>query len=54
MSDTIYRLPIHLPDRQNVVFQADGLDAALLRAANRPTKLTAYFNLNLIDLEAHK
>ena len=54
MSDTIYRLPIHLPDRQNVVFQADGLDAALLRAANRPTKLTAYFNLNLIDHEAHR
>lgn len=54
MSDTIYRLPIHMPECQSVVFRENDIEDALLRAANRPTKLTAFFNLNTVDRRARR
>eukprot|EP00794_Sanderia_malayensis_P017120 gene17120-biopygen14739 len=49
-SHTITRLPIHLPDQQNVCF-TDPQQAA---HRNNDSMLTAYFNLNQTDPNAHQ
>ena len=48
-SHTIYRLPVHLPELQNVYFQAGREEEALDRSTS--TKLTAWFNLNSDDTD---
>ena len=45
-SHAIIRLPIHLPNGQQVYFRDGAEDAALDRAENNDTLLTAWFNLN--------
>lgn len=45
-SHTVDRLPVHLPDLQNVYFRTDAPEDALIRAELNHTKLTAWFKLN--------
>ena len=45
-SHTIIRLPVHLPDQQNVYFQTGKADEAVDRAGTHHTQLTAWFELN--------
>jgi hypothetical protein len=47
----VVRLDLHLPDEQSIVF-GDGADLANLAAAQRATKLTAWFQLNQSDPDA--
>jgi hypothetical protein len=51
-SHTVYRMQIHLPDRQTIMFEEGHEAAALERARNRPTMLTEYFELNKRDADA--
>ena len=46
-SHTVYRLPVHLPDLQNVYFQSGREEEALARSTS--TQLTAWFALNQRD-----
>ena len=46
MSHTIIRLQVHLPDNQMIYFVVGGEQAALDRATQCDTHLTAWFNLN--------
>ena len=48
-SHAIIRLPIHLPNGQQVYFRDGAEDAALDRAENNDTLLTAWFDLNRRD-----
>jgi hypothetical protein len=43
-----------MPECQTVVFREGNLEEALLRAANQPTKLTAFFNFYQIDQRARQ
>jgi len=45
-SHTIVRLPVHLPDSQNVYFKDDASEEALIQAELRTTQLVAWFKLN--------
>uniref|UniRef100_A0A7I4XXQ7 ATP-dependent DNA helicase n=1 Tax=Haemonchus contortus TaxID=6289 RepID=A0A7I4XXQ7_HAECO len=45
-SHTIYRLQVHLPEQESIVFQGGQEEEALRRATERDTTLTAYFKLN--------
>nr|CDJ83291.1 Protein of unknown function DUF889 domain containing protein [Haemonchus contortus] len=45
-SHTVYRLQVHLPEQEGVVFQGGQEEEALRRASERDTTLTAYFKLN--------
>ena len=45
MSHTIYRLPVHLPDQQNVYFRSGMEEEAVEKAASNETQLTAWFEL---------
>ncbi|EGT30965.1 hypothetical protein CAEBREN_12265 [Caenorhabditis brenneri] len=45
-SHAIYRLPVHLPDRQNVVFVPGKEKEAVSNAERKPSKLMAFFNIN--------
>nr|CDJ90351.1 Protein Y46B2A.2 [Haemonchus contortus] len=45
-SHTGYRLQVHLPELEGVVFQSGQEEEALRRAVERDTMLTAYFKLN--------
>ena len=45
-SDTVYRLAVHLPNKQNITFQARQEREAVERASTRRTTLTAWFAAN--------
>ena len=45
-SHTIHRLPVHLPDQQNVYFRSGMEEEALDRAANSASQLVAWFEHN--------
>ena len=53
-SHTVTRLPIHLTQQQSVHFHLGNEEEALEAAANKDTKLTAYFKLNSQDPEFHQ
>ena len=48
-SHSIIRLPIHLPNQQQVYFQQGDEEAAVDRASHQETMLTAWFKLNQED-----
>ena len=50
-SHTVYSLPVHLENYQNVIFHADNPAGALERADSH---LTAYFELNRVDERARQ
>ena len=51
----VQRLAIHLPDQQSIIFQdRDDLQNVINHANKRMTTLTAWFQENLEDTEAHK
>lgn len=50
-SHTVYALPVHLENYQNVYFQPDNVADALTHANS---KLTAYFKLNQLDPAARQ
>lgn len=52
-SHTVYRLPVHLEDAQNVVFQPDRIQEALDRELFRRTMLTGWFELNKKNLPSN-
>ena len=52
-SHTIQRLDVHLENEQRVTFRTDENVANVLQQ-NRTTKLTAWFDLNQIDEDAHR
>lgn len=45
-SHTVYRLPVHLEDAQNIIFDPRNIQDALDRELFRKTKLTGWFELN--------
>jgi len=45
-SHSVVRLPVHLPDSQNVYFKNDAPEEALIQAELRTTQLVAWFKLN--------
>jgi len=45
-SHTVDRLPVHLPDSQDVFFKSSAPEEALIQAELRNTKLVAWFKLN--------
>ncbi|XP_004210953.2 uncharacterized protein LOC101239365 [Hydra vulgaris] len=54
MSQTIIRLKVHLPDNQLVYFKERAEEAALDRAAQRNTHLSAWFKLHSVNKEARR
>lgn len=46
-------LPVHLRDGQSIYFREDQTESALRRNSVRQTTLTAYFELNKSDINAH-
>ena len=53
-SHSIIRLPVHLPNNQRVYFREGGEAAAVERAENNATMLTACFDLNQRDEHARQ
>ena len=53
-SHTIYRLAIHLPHKQRLYFLPGEESEAVERATSRNTHLTAWFQLNADDADAHQ
>ena len=53
-SHTIIRLPVHLPGRQNIYFQAGEEERAAVKATEMDTQLTAWFKFNQSNPEANK
>ena len=51
-SHTVHRLPVHLPNQQNVYFKEGTEQEALKKAQAQNTKLTAWFQLNCSDPQA--
>jgi hypothetical protein len=49
-----FRLPVHLPEQQNVLFSLNNINEALDLAATRHTMLTAWFRLNQVCQRARK
>ena len=45
-SHTIIRLPVHLPNEQHVYFNEHNILQRMQQAAEKDTKLTAWFELN--------
>src|SRR5207237_7904031 len=52
-SHTVYRLPVHLPNQQNIYFKDGEEYEAFLDVTNQRTKLTAWFELNQHDFYAN-
>ena len=48
----VFRLPIHLPGGQTILFEEGMEEEAIRREATRHTKLTAFFRLNRVDRDA--
>lgn len=53
-SHAIIRLPVHLPNEQNVIIENEFIEDAVTSALNQVTMLIDYFALNLRDIEAKK
>jgi len=53
-SHTIVRLPIHLPNEQNVIIENESIEEAMTGALNQVTMLIDYFSLNSRDEEARQ
>jgi ATP-dependent DNA helicase PIF1 len=53
-SHSIVRLAVHLPFEQIFFFKPGYEEAALSKSLANNTTLTAWFNLNRIDLSAHR
>jgi hypothetical protein len=53
-SHSVFRLAIHLPFNQAVYFRPGEEEQALDRAAQQNSHLTAWFNLNQLDENAHQ
>ncbi|XP_015124346.1 uncharacterized protein LOC107046271 [Diachasma alloeum] len=53
-SHSVMRLPVHLPNQQNVTFIDTADEGAIQDALEKTTMLTDYFALNQRDLEARK
>eukprot|EP00102_Acyrthosiphon_pisum_P014215 XP_008184159.1 PREDICTED: uncharacterized protein LOC103309724 [Acyrthosiphon pisum] len=53
-SHTIIRLPVHLEDYHNVYFGPGQVLEQVQNAALARTKLTAFFDLNVTDVEARQ
>ena len=53
-SHSVVRLPVHLPNQQNIVLHVDADDDQLLESTNQSTKHLDYFALNDRDDEAKK
>ncbi|XP_011704850.1 PREDICTED: uncharacterized protein LOC105460109, partial [Wasmannia auropunctata] len=51
-SHVVMRLPVHLPNEQNVTLDTESVEDAMISAVNQVTMLIDYFALNLRDLEA--
>ncbi|XP_039311973.1 uncharacterized protein LOC105206659 [Solenopsis invicta] len=53
-SHTIFRLPVHLPNEQNVMIESEADEEAMTSALNQVTMLINYFSLNSRDEEARQ
>jgi len=53
-SHTIIRLPVHLPNEQNVIIENEAIEEAMTSALNQVTMLIDYFSLNSRDEEARQ
>jgi len=51
-SHTVVRLPVHLPNQQNVIIENEAIEEALTSALDQVTMLIDYFALNSRDEEA--
>ncbi|XP_025262562.1 uncharacterized protein LOC112637334 [Camponotus floridanus] len=51
-SHAITRLPVHLPNEQNIIIENENIDDAMTSALDQVTMLIDYFSLNLRDEEA--
>ncbi|KYN07868.1 ATP-dependent DNA helicase PIF1, partial [Cyphomyrmex costatus] len=51
-SHVVIRLPIHLPNEQNIIIESECFEQALVSVEDRVTMLIDYFALNLRDVEA--
>ena len=51
-SHVVFRLPIHLPGGQTILFEEGMEKEAIRREATQDTKLTAFFRLNRVDRDA--
>jgi len=51
-SHAIMRLPVHLPNEQNIIIENENVDEVMISALNQVTMLIDYFALNLRDEEA--
>ncbi|KYM93650.1 ATP-dependent DNA helicase PIF1, partial [Cyphomyrmex costatus] len=51
---TIVRLPVHLPNEQNIIFENKTIEETMITALNQVTMLIDYFNLNSRDEEARQ
>jgi len=45
-------LPIHLPNKQNVIIENESIEEVMTNALNQVTMLIHYFSLNSHDEEA--
>jgi Fe-S cluster biosynthesis and repair protein YggX len=48
------RLPVHLPNKQNIIIENESTEDAITTALNQVTMLIDYFSLNLRDEEARQ
>jgi len=48
------RLPVHLPNEQNVIIENEALEKAMTSAINQITMLVDYFCLNSRDKDARQ
>jgi len=53
-SHAIMRLPVHLPNEQNIIIENESTEDAITTALNQVTMLIDYFSLNLRDEEARQ
>jgi len=51
-SHTIVRLPVHLPNEQNIIIENEAIEEAMTSALDQVTMLIDYFALNFRDEEA--
>jgi hypothetical protein len=48
-SHTVVRLPVHMPDAETVIFEAENAVRAFQDAQNKKSMLTAWFQLNNVE-----
>jgi hypothetical protein len=49
---TVYRMAIHLPDQQTIMYQTGQEEAAVAESEKKPSMLLGWFELNKISVEA--